>query len=145
MVPIRTTLVTACAIGSCCGAQAKDVPLPQIAVRDVALGEFREGKSIQLDAYAKYSGELLLFDSKETADLGLVYPYCISANSPSATETEKREYDHKRVRVSGTLARYERAKPELNTIQTLAVIEGMVFGNWCYGPYVLKIDKIVAL
>ena len=141
---IRATLATLCAAGIYFPVLARDVPVPKIAVRDVALGEFQEGKSIQLEAYAKYSGELLLFDSRKVANLGLVYPYCISANSLTATDAEKREFDHKQVQVSGTLMRFEPIKPTSTIIQTLAVIDGMTFGNWCFGPYVLKIDSIVA-
>ena len=84
----------------------------------------------------------MLFDSERAEELGLVYPYCISSNSRSLTQAEMRSYDHKRVRVRGTVLSYEQPKVGPNTIQTLATVDGMVFANWCFGHFVLKIDSI---
>ena len=78
--------------------------------------------------------------------LGLAYPYCISgALAPSAVHSKPAELDGKRVRVKGTLLRFESRRDEPNTISTFSVIDGMFFKNWCYGPYVLRIEELTVI
>jgi hypothetical protein len=72
-----------------------------------------------------------------------VYPYCISAGlAPNVGDARMNGLSRKRVRVSGTLLRYENAPDGPNTISTSTVIGGMFFKNWCFGPYVLRIEKL---
>jgi len=118
------------------------IPTPTLAVLN-ARAELGEGRQVELDARVQYSGELLLFDSAKAMRLGLVYPYCISAGlAPSVEHAKAAELAGKRVRVSGTLLRYENAPDEPNTISTSTIIDGMFFKNWCFGPYVLRIEKL---
>jgi hypothetical protein len=119
-----------------------DVPLPALAVKN-ARGELGEGRQIELDARVQYSGELRLYDSAKAMRLRLVYPYCISAGlAPNVGDARMNGLSRKRVRVSGTLLRYENAPDGPNTISTSTVIGGMFFKNWCFGPYVLRIEKL---
>ena len=140
-VPALTCLALAIASP----ARAEDVPLPALAVMDVN-AELEDERQVQLDARVQYSGELLLFDSAEAMRLGLVYPYCISAGlAPNVGHAEVAELDGKRVQVRGTLLRYESLPDEPNTISTSTVIDGMFFKNWCFGPYVLRIEELVVV
>ena len=118
------------------------IPTPTLAVMN-ARAELGEGRQVELDARVQYSGELLLFDSPEAMRLRLVYPYCISAGlAPSVGYAKAAELAGKRVQVQGTLLRYESAPGEPRTISTSTVIGGMFFKNWCFGPYVLRIEKL---
>ena len=122
-----------------------DIPLPALAVKNVR-AELGEGRQVELDARVQYSGELLLFDSPEAMRLGLVYPYCISAGlAPSLSHAKAAELAGKRVQAGGTLLRYESAPDEPNTISTSTVIGGMFFKNWCFGPYVLRIEELTVV
>ena len=119
-----------------------DVPLPALAVKN-ARAELGEGRQVELDARVQYSGELLLFNSPRAMKLGLVYPYCISAGlAPSVGQAKPAELDGKRVHVKGTLLRFQSLPDEPNTISTFSVIDGLFFKNWCFGPYVLRIEDL---
>jgi hypothetical protein len=122
-----------------------DIPLPTLAVKD-ARAELGEGRQVELDVRVQYSGELLLFDSPRAMRLGLVYPYCISAGlAPNLDHAKAAELDGKRVQVKGTLLRFETQPDEPNTISTISVIDGMFFKNWCFGPYVLRIEELTVI
>jgi hypothetical protein len=87
----------------------------------------------------------MLYESEEAAEHNLVYPYCISANSLVLQDAEKRDFADRWVRVEGMVLEEDRHEPEPNTIRTLSSADGMMFGNWCYGPYVLRIESIAPI
>lgn len=119
-----------------------DIQLPSLAVMN-ARAELTEGRQVELDARVQYHGELLLFDSLKATKLGLVFPYCISAGlGPSAGHAKAAELDGKRVQVKGTLLRLAESPAELDTISTFTYDDGMFFKNWCFGPYVLRIEEL---
>lgn len=138
-------------IASCCtpacapAAGQRQFSLPELAVRDVALGELEDGKSIQLEAWVSFAGELKLYDSQEAADMGLVYPYCISASFADYDLNRNPKLRDKRMRVTGTILRRERAESRPDSIQTMAVAGGVIFANSCYGPYLLRIETVEEL
>ena len=78
--------------------------------------------------------------------LRLVYPYCISsALAPNVDHAEAAALDGKWVLVKGTLLRFERTPDQSNSISTLSVIDGMPFKNWCFGPYVFRIEGLTVI
>ena len=138
----KAVFVTCCLALAVVAPALATIPTPTLAVKN-ARAELGEGRQVELDARVQYSGELLLFDTAKAMRLGLVYPYCISAGlSPSVEHVKAAELAGKRVRVRGTLLRYENAPDEPNTISTSTTIDGMFFKNWCFGPYVLRIEKL---
>jgi hypothetical protein len=104
-----------------------------------------DGRSIQLEAWVRFSGELRLYDSQEAADLDLIYPYCISGSFPDYALNRNPRWHDKRVRVTGTVLLPDEPSRDPNTIQTMQVADGILFANGCWGRYVLKIEKIEEL
>lgn len=135
---------TILALGPCSPASGRDFPLPELAVLH-ATGGLSDGQSVELNVWVRAAGELMLFDSPKARRLGLVFPYCVSAGlAPHLRNRRPQEFDGKQLRVKGTLLRYRPHADRPDELSTMSIIDGMAFKNWCFGPYVLRIDSVVA-
>jgi len=138
--PILLPLILLAA--ACAKDTAGEVSFPTLAVQS-AKHELRAGDQIELDVWIEYHGELELYNSRKARDLNLVFPYCISAGlGPNLSNIDASDLDNKRASVRGTLLKYESPKDEPYTISTSTVIDGMFFKNWCFSPYVLRIEEL---
>lgn len=135
IAPIQCLSVATAAQG-----QAQDVSPPHLAMRAIAGPEPAPGQSITLDFYTELSWDLRLFDSRRAAELGLLYPYCINANSPEWDNEDKIALNRKWVRVTGTFAErpatYDPRGTEIN---------GARYSNDCFGPLVLELQSAEVL
>jgi hypothetical protein len=125
-------------------AQAREVPLPLIALRDRVPGEIKAGQTIEFDALARYRGEeLKLFHSERGEQFDLIYPYCISANGHDLDYADRQALVGKWVRVAGTLIEAD----ELATKWGLFLVsdDDLQFHNDCFGAYVLRIETIAEI
>jgi hypothetical protein len=121
------------------------VPFPEIAVRDLVFGDIEAGRTIEIEAYAIYAGELLLFDSQTAADHQLIYPYCLSANSHELDSEDRRSFHGKWVRVMGTFVAKDKYDDPPNSIRTMGSADGLAFPNQCWSPFMLRIEQIVLI
>ena len=120
----------------------QEIPRPKLIVIDMVYGQVKESNIISSDFFAKYNGELLLYDSIIAENYQLIYPYCISANSHVLSETEKRAYDRKWVHVTGIFVKEDQYDDPPDAIRTMGSAEGLPFPNQCWSPFMLRIDKI---
>ena len=125
-------------VAGCATDGINEWSIPSLAVR-----ELHAGQEVELEGWVEHHGELIVFDSKAAQDHHLVFPYCISAGLSSELHNWNPSDLHRQtVKVRGTLLSFDRTKRKDGTIKTASVIEGIYFKNFCFGPYVLRIDEI---
>jgi hypothetical protein len=146
-MPILRSFALALAVLALAPAlQAQDVPSPQIAMREMAGQNHSAGQPFSIDAYAEYGWEeVRLYDSLRAAELGLVYPYCISAVSREWDYPARQALDGKWVRVTGTL--FARPTPQRfgGGFLMQGEADGLRFRNDCLGPSLLNVQSVEVL
>lgn len=98
--------------------------------------------SVSVEGIVAVTNEVVLYDSAEAKELRLIYPYCISAISPTGSETEYRKYEGRKVRLEGRRVAFKKLHKEESIGSTLYFFGKRSVSNWCFGDYVIVIDKM---
>jgi hypothetical protein len=143
--PALLPMLFATLVGGCATSGDCEVPIPKLAVEGV-VARLEAGHRVQLEGWVHFRGEVILYDSREAMSQSLVFPYCISGFlDQSLSDMSAPDLDGRKVRVSGTLLKFEHSEDQEGTISTWSVIDGVPLKNWCLGSYVLKIDELAEL
>lgn len=100
-----------------------------------------------VEGFARYAGELLIFDSPNPPPDDLTNnPRCISAVPSKSFHDDLRKFDKRHVLVVGHFVNYDQLQNEggaRGQILPRKVVDGFVVSNFCRNPKVLVIDSVV--
>lgn len=108
-----------------------------------ASGPFKE---THIEGYARYSGELLIFDSREPPPDDLTdRPRCLSAVPSKDFAKDLRNFDHKHIIAAGYLIAYDQLPNEggvRGLISPRKSANGFIVSNFCRGKSILVLQSV---